>query len=135
MISASRNMVLGFPPVRESEKSEDVSMACPKCGQDNFVRRLRVGKYFCTECDTEFDVEKKLINYKRKRVKKRKIFNHVEELNLTRLLIKIERLRYKLNSTNLEDKKRLLFLSQKLDELIVAYQRALSSAGPREGRQ
>jgi len=46
-----------------------------------------------------------------------------ERLDVARLLIKIENLRYKLNSTNIEDRQRLLLLSQKLDKLILTYQR------------
>lgn len=122
MISASRNMVLGFPPVKEYEQSKDASVACPKCSQDSFVCRLGINKYFCVNCDKEFNADKKPFNWKRK---KRKRFNFGEELNFARLLIKIERLRYKLNSTSLEDRHKLLLLSQKLDKLIVIYQRAL----------
>ncbi|TEB04786.1 hypothetical protein Psch_03548 [Pelotomaculum schinkii] len=40
-------------------------------------------------------------------------------------LIKIENLRYKLNSTSIEDRQRLLLLSQKLDKLILTYQRQM----------
>lgn len=126
MISASRNMVLGFSPIKECEQSKDASIVCPKCSQGSFVRRLGTSKYFCVNCDTEFSTDKKPFNWKRKkRTKKRKRFNFGEELNLARLLIKIERLRYKLNSTSLEDRQKLLLLSQKLDKLIVIYQRAL----------
>lgn len=49
----------------------------------------------------------------------------VEECNLPRLRIKIEHLRNKLNETNLKDRQKLLFLSRKLDSLILIYQRAL----------
>lgn len=63
---------------------------------------------------------------KRRRLAKNRIkIMAAGECNLPKLRIKIERLRGRLNTTDLEDTKKILFLSQKLDRLIVIYQRAL----------
>lgn len=71
------------------------------------------------------DLKKKLNTWKRKKkIKKRKILEG-EDLSLPRILIKIERLRHKMNSTSFDNKQKLLFLSKKLDKLLVVYQRVL----------
>lgn len=45
----------------------------------------------------------------------------------SQLRIKIERLRQHLNKMNYTDRKKLLAMSQRLDKLIVEYQRQISS--------
>jgi len=68
---------------------------------------------------------KKTYTPKRKaRTKKIKMKN-VKKHSLPRLLIKIERMRKKMNSISFDDKQKLLSLSQKLDKFLVVYQRAL----------
>lgn len=123
MISATRNMVFGFPTEDNKKQFIGTSIPCPKCGMGNFTRKLGARKFFCINCDTEFDSYCNL-NIRSKN-KRKEIRGKLEELKLPKLLIKIERLRRKLNAMDMTDGQKLLRLSRKLDKLIAIYQRAL----------